>query len=209
MLTTVSTEDLIPADHPIRRIRRVVDTVLGELDEDVRRDVLGQGPAVGAAGVVVEGVGADGVVLDPLGAGVLRAAELRPVVQVVPRPAHRRRRRSTRPRSRRTASGSWTTRSRTSSSPGSSPRPGCAATCPRDHFSVDGTLLEAWASHKSFKPKDQPPDEPPPAGPEPRGGLPRRETLERDPRVDDGPRVSAVPQVAWPPPRSCASWATC
>jgi hypothetical protein len=23
-----------------------------------------------------------------------------------------------------------------------------------EHFSVDGTLLEAWASHKSFKPKD-------------------------------------------------------
>ena len=30
-----------------------------------------------------------------------------------------------------------------------------------DHFSVDGTLLEAWASHKSFKPKDGPPSEPP------------------------------------------------
>ena len=26
-----------------------------------------------------------------------------------------------------------------------------------DHFSVDGTLLEAWASHKSFKPNDGPP----------------------------------------------------
>ena len=25
-----------------------------------------------------------------------------------------------------------------------------------DHFSVDGTLLQAWASHKSFKPKDDP-----------------------------------------------------
>jgi transposase len=25
-----------------------------------------------------------------------------------------------------------------------------------EHFSVDGTLLEAWASHKSFKPKDRP-----------------------------------------------------
>ena len=24
-----------------------------------------------------------------------------------------------------------------------------------DHFTVDGTLLEAWASHKSFRPKDQ------------------------------------------------------
>lgn len=30
-----------------------------------------------------------------------------------------------------------------------------------DYFTVDGTLLEAWASHKSFKPKDQPPSEPP------------------------------------------------
>src|SRR5262245_29461997 len=28
-----------------------------------------------------------------------------------------------------------------------------------EHFSVDGTLLQAWASHKSFKRKDGPPDE--------------------------------------------------
>src|SRR5664279_4041627 len=26
-----------------------------------------------------------------------------------------------------------------------------------DHFTVDGTLIEAWASHKSFKPKDEKP----------------------------------------------------
>ena len=32
MLTTVSPEDLIPADHPIRKIRVVVDAVLAELD---------------------------------------------------------------------------------------------------------------------------------------------------------------------------------
>ncbi len=32
MLTSLSTEDLIPADHPIRRIRRVIDEVLAELD---------------------------------------------------------------------------------------------------------------------------------------------------------------------------------
>jgi hypothetical protein len=30
-----------------------------------------------------------------------------------------------------------------------------------EHFTVDGTLLEAWASHKSFRPKDDP--SPPPA----------------------------------------------
>jgi transposase len=33
-----------------------------------------------------------------------------------------------------------------------------------EHFSVDGTLLEAWASHKSFKPKDGRPPTGPPAG---------------------------------------------
>ena len=32
MLTTLSTEDLIPAEHPIRKIRVVVDTILAELD---------------------------------------------------------------------------------------------------------------------------------------------------------------------------------
>src|SRR3954453_15445543 len=31
-----------------------------------------------------------------------------------------------------------------------------------EHFSVDGTLLEAWASHKSFKPKDPKAGGPPP-----------------------------------------------
>jgi hypothetical protein len=30
-----------------------------------------------------------------------------------------------------------------------------------EHFTVDGTLVEAWASLKSFKPKGQPPSEPP------------------------------------------------
>jgi hypothetical protein len=33
-----------------------------------------------------------------------------------------------------------------------------------EHFSVDGTLIEAWASHKSFQRKDQPP---PPAPDDP------------------------------------------
>ena len=66
MLTTLSTEDLIPADHPIRRIRVVVDAVLAELDDDVRRHVRSGRPASGAAGEAVEVDGVDGDVLDPL-----------------------------------------------------------------------------------------------------------------------------------------------
>jgi transposase len=33
-----------------------------------------------------------------------------------------------------------------------------------EHFSVDGTLIEAWASMKSFRPKDEPPPDPPEDG---------------------------------------------
>jgi transposase len=55
----------------------------------------------------------------------------------------------------------------------------------QDHFTVDGTLLDAWASHKSFRPKDAPP--PPSAGrrPQPEPRLPWRASLQRHPRLDD------------------------
>jgi transposase len=38
-----------------------------------------------------------------------------------------------------------------------------------EHFTVDGTLLDAWASHKSFKPKQEPPT--PPADPKNRPSI--------------------------------------
>jgi transposase len=51
-----------------------------------------------------------------------------------------------------------------------------------DHFSVDGTLLEAWASKKSFQPKPEGPDA---AGTQRRGRLPRPTPHERHARLDD------------------------
>src|SRR5271170_3762939 len=38
------------------------------------------------------------------------------------------------------------------------------------HFSVDGTLVEAWASINSFKPRDHKPRDPPDGGDDPSGG---------------------------------------
>ena len=51
----------------------------------------------------------------------------------------------------------------------------------RDHFSVDGTLIEAWASMKSFRPKDGGGEDTPGAAPQRGTGVPRREAFQRDP----------------------------
>ena len=75
-----------------------------------------------------------------------------------------------------------------------------------DHFTVDGTLLEAWASHKSFRSRDQ---EPPSSG----GGNPtvnfhqqsrsnatHQSTTDPDARLYKKARGGAK--------RGCATWVT-
>ncbi len=57
-----------------------------------------------------------------------------------------------------------------------------------EHFRVDGTLLEAWASLKSVRPRGEERD--PPTGrrrAEPMEGLPGGAAFQRDPCIDDGP----------------------
>ena len=65
-----------------------------------------------------------------------------------------------------------------------------------EHFSVDGRLIQAWASMKSFRPKDG--DGAAArrrrAQPEPR--LPRRAPEQRDPPLDHRSRRAALPQGA-------------
>jgi transposase len=70
-----------------------------------------------------------------------------------------------------------------------------------DHFSVDGTLIEAWASMKSFRPKNLSSDEDPsngsgepPTPGEPRGGFSWPEALQRDARFDDRSASAALSQ---------------
>ncbi|MEZ5776630.1 MAG: IS5 family transposase [Hyphomicrobiaceae bacterium] len=56
-----------------------------------------------------------------------------------------------------------------------------------DHFSVDGTLVEAWASFKSFKPKAAAPDAPPPDGSPP----PPPAALDGGQAADEATRTGA------------------
>jgi transposase len=65
-----------------------------------------------------------------------------------------------------------------------------------DHFSVDGTLIEAWASMKSFRPKDEASGPPAAGRTEPRGGFPRPDALQRDARLDDRSGSAALSQGA-------------
>ena len=65
-----------------------------------------------------------------------------------------------------------------------------------EHFTVDGTLIEAWASLKSFKPRDGSDEPPAGGGRKYRSRFPWQEAVERDPCLDDGSRCTALPQGA-------------
>ena len=90
MLTTLSTEDLIPAEHPIRRIRAVVDELLVSMNAQFDAMYSRNGrPSVPPEQLL------KATVLMALCSmrserAFCEAAELRPAVQVVPRPCHRR-----------------------------------------------------------------------------------------------------------------------
>jgi len=81
-----------------------------------------------------------------------------------------------------------------------------------EHFTVDGTLIEAWASLKSFKRQDAPPAATRRPG-QPHGEFPWRAAEQRDPCLDHGSGRAAVPQgprATRPssPTKGTSSWRT-
>jgi transposase len=162
MLPSVSTEDLIPAEHPIRRIRRVVDEVLAEMDGEFE--------------AMYSRIGRPSVPPEQL----LKATILMALYSMRSERAFCERLNYDLlfkwfldlPIDAKAFDPTTFTKNRDRLLEAEIADQFFAAVvrqaklrryCSSEHFSVDGTLLEAWASHKSFKPKDEPPA-PPSAG---------------------------------------------
>lgn len=65
-----------------------------------------------------------------------------------------------------------------------------------DHFSVDGTLIEAWASMKSFRPKDGSDDDSPGSGrPSDRAGRNRERNFRKQRRTNDTHHSTTDPEA--------------
>src|SRR5690606_13553782 len=155
MLTTLSTEDLIPAGHPIRKIRVVVDAVLAELDdtfEDMyassgRSSVPPESLLKATVLMALYSMRSERAFCERLNYDLLFKWFLDlPIDAKAFDPTtftkNRDRLLAAEVADRFLAAVVRQARFRRYVS--------------SEHFSVDGTLLEAWASHKSFKPKDDP-----------------------------------------------------
>src|SRR6516165_5510769 len=160
MLSSLSTEDLIPADHPIRKIRVVVDAVLAELDDTFngmyasggRRSVPPETLLKATVLMALYSIRSERAFCERLNYDLLFKWFLdmridQPAFDATTFTKNRQRLLEHEVADEFFAAVVRQAKLRRYIS--------------SDHFSVDGTLMEAWASHKSFKPKDKPRRKPP------------------------------------------------
>ena len=153
MLTTLSPEDLIPADHPIRRIRAVVDAVLVELDGQFDAMYAKTGrPSVppeqllkATVLMALYSIRSERAFCERLNYDLLFKWFLDLPIDARAFDATTFSKNRARLLSHEIADQFFAAVVRQAK---------LRRYVSSDHFSVDGTLLEAWASHKSFKPKD-------------------------------------------------------
>lgn len=161
MLAMVNLEDFVPADHPIRRIRGVVDAVLSELDPELSSMYARGGrPSVppeqllkATVLMALYSIRSERAFCERLNYDLLFKWFLDLPIEA------------------RAFDATTFTKNRERLLDAEIADRFFAAVVTQaklrryvssEHFSVDGTLLEAWASHKSFRPKDGPEPPPPP-----------------------------------------------
>jgi transposase len=161
MFTSFTPEDLIPAEHPIRRIRAVVDVVLAELDDTFDTMYATTGRASVPPEMLLKAtvlmamysIRSERAFCERLNYDMLFKWFLDMRIDEAAFDASTFSKNRKRLLDAAVADGFFAAVVRQAK---------LRRYVSSDHFSVDGTLLEAWASHKSFKPKDQPPSKEPP-----------------------------------------------
>ena len=194
---TCGLEERVPADHPLRAIRALADEALAALNGRLRGAVLGDGPALDPAGDAAAGDAVAGVLLGALRADADGADRLQPAVPLVRRAADGRARSGIRRCSRTTATGCWRRMWRGSSWRALMGLPRVKRLLSSEHFSVDGTLIDAWASMKSFRPKDGSGEPPAPGRNGERNFRKEKRSNETHASTTD-PGRAALPQGRWP-----------
>ena len=155
MLTSLSTEDLIPTDHPIRRIRKVVDEVLVEMDGDLdamysrigRPSVPPEQLLKSTILMALYSMRSERAFCERLNYDLLFKWFLDLRIDAKAFDATTFTKNRDRLLEAEVADRFFAAVVRQAK---------LRRYVSSEHFSVDGTLLEAWASHKSFKPKDGP-----------------------------------------------------
>lgn len=153
MLLSLSTEELIPKDHPIRRIRKVVDEVLAELDGEFEAMYPGTGrPSVPPEALLkatvlmaLYSIRSERAFCERLNYDLLFKWFLDLPIDAKAFDATTFTKNRERLLSHEIADRFFAAVVRQAR---------LRRYVSSDHFSVDGTLLEAWASHKSFRPED-------------------------------------------------------
>ena len=162
LFSYASPESLVPPDHPLRAIRALVNAALDRLSPRFARIYAEEGRPIDRAGATVARLAAAGAVHHPLGTVLMQQISYNmlfrwfiglsmdaPVWDVTVFTRNRD----------RLLRGGFARRFLAAILVDPQVKPLLSS----EHFSVDGTLIEAWASMKSFRPTDGS-GEPPAAG---------------------------------------------